>query len=90
MKCCVIQPIYSTDYSRMGELFDREMALLDSCKPGCDIIVLPESSNIPAMCPGKDEHLETVLKYGPVLFEKCADAARRCNSLGHRKQTQCQ
>ncbi|MBO4410169.1 MAG: hypothetical protein J5775_05395 [Spirochaetales bacterium] len=81
MKCCVIQPIYSTDYSRMGELFDREMALLDSCKPGCDIIVLPESSNIPAMCPGKDEHLETVLKYGPVLFEKCADAARRCNSL---------
>ncbi len=81
MKCCVIQPLYSTDYSRMDELFQREMKLLDECGPGCDIIVLPESSNIPASCPGKTEHHETVRKYGPVLLEKCAEAARRCNSL---------
>lgn len=81
MKCCVIQPFYSVDYSRSDELFEKEIAMLESCDPSMDLIVLPEASDVPALAKTKEQYVASYRKYGPVLLEKCAQTARRCNAL---------
>ena len=49
MKVCIIQPEYSTDYSRSEELFEKQLALLAQCDESMDIIVLPESADTPCL-----------------------------------------
>lgn len=36
MKVCIIQPEYSTDYSRSDELFEKQLELLEQCDSSID------------------------------------------------------
>ena len=59
MKACVIQPPYSCDTARAGELFMWKLNQLDACDDSMDIIVLPEYSDVPCVT----ETLEETLYY---------------------------
>ena len=81
MKCCVIQPLYGLDFRDSDALFEREMSLLERCDSDCDVIVLPEASDCMAVCKSREEMHMSIEKYGQRLVQKCAETARRCNSL---------
>ena len=55
MKVCIIQPPYSFDYSESDVHFKRELELLDNCDETADIIVIPESCDIPCLAKTKEE-----------------------------------
>ena len=81
MKVCLIQPEYSTDYSRSEELFEKELNLLKSCDDSVDIIVMPESCDIPCRATDKKEDNESVEKFNARLLSEASKTAARCNSL---------
>ena len=47
MKVCVIQPAYSTDFSKSDLYFEEQLKLIDMCDESMDLIVLPEYCDIP-------------------------------------------
>ena len=49
MKVCIIQPPYSTDFARSDEYFQIELDLMDQCDESMDLIVMPESCDIPCL-----------------------------------------
>ena len=49
MKVCIAQPEYSTDYSRSDELLEKQLELFGQCDDSMDIIVFPESCDIPSL-----------------------------------------
>ncbi len=81
MKVCIIQPAYSTDYSRSDEYFEAELSYLDRCDESMDLIVLPESADVPCLAKTREESEASVRKYKDRLIEKCRETAKRCNSL---------
>ena len=81
MKVCVIQPEFSTDMSRCDELFERSLALLDSCDNSMDIIVMPESGDNPCYTTSKAQSEEWVEKYNKRYLDKLSETAKRCNAL---------
>ena len=80
MKSRVIQPLFAQDEAGLDKSFEWTLRELDKCDASLDIVVLPEFSEVPGKTtnPG---FLETARKYGPILLDKCAETARRCNSL---------
>ena len=81
MKCCVIQPFYSLDYSASDEMFRKELEMLDACDETMDIIVMPEASDVPALAKTREQYVDSYRKYCPVLLEKCRETAIRCNAM---------
>lgn len=81
MKACIIQPPYSMDYGKIEECFQEELRLLDSCKAGVDIIVLPEYSDVLANTPTGESFVEAIKKYGPIIEKKVKETAKRCNAI---------
>ena len=81
MKVCVIQPGYSTDYSRSDEYFENELKLLENCDESLDIIVLPESCDIPCLASTKEESEASAAKYNAILLEKVKQTSIRCNAM---------
>ncbi|NLD87230.1 MAG: hypothetical protein GX633_03115 [Clostridiales bacterium] len=81
MKVCIIQPEYSTDYSRCDELFLKQLALLESCDESVDLIVLPESADEPCYSKTRELFELSVRKYNPPLLKACREAAKRCNAV---------
>ena len=81
MKVCIVQPPYSTDYSKSDEYFEWELNELDKIDESVDLIVLPESSDIPCIAKTEEEHNKSVEKYNKVLFEKVSNTAKRCNAV---------
>lgn len=81
MKVCIIQPAYSLDYSKSDEYFKRELEYLDECDDSMDIIVMPESCDIPCLARTKEEADKSVEKYNAVLLEKVSETAKRCNAI---------
>ncbi len=81
MKVCVIQPPYYTDYSRSEECFRLELEMLDRCDPSMDLIVLPESSDMPSLNHNQAERLLSIQKYNAAILEKAAETARRCDAV---------
>lgn len=81
MKACIIQPFYSVDYSRTDELFQEELRLLEQCDESMDLIVLPEACDVPCLARTREEFISSCNKYGPILLEKCAETARRCEAV---------
>ncbi len=53
MKVCIIQPKYEMDHTKTAEISQWILNALDACDETMDLIVLPESSDIP--CFPKDE-----------------------------------
>jgi len=81
MKVCIIQPKYSTDYSKSDEYFEAELELLDRCDPSADIIVMPESCDIPCLAKTKEDAEKSVRKYNKILLDKVSETAKRCNAI---------
>ncbi len=81
MKACVIQPPYSTDYSRSDECFRWEMEALDRCDPSMDLIVMPEASDVPCMASCAEEWAESLRRYNKAILEKAAETAMRCDAV---------
>ena len=44
MKVCLIQPAYSTDYSKSDYYYEEQIKLIEKCDDSMDIIVLPEAT----------------------------------------------
>ncbi len=81
MKICIIQPAYSTDYSLSDRYFEDQIKLIDKCDDSMDIIVLPESADIPCLAKSREEAEISAAKFNKRLLEKVAETARRCNSI---------
>lgn len=81
MKVCVIQPPYYADYDRSEECFLCEMNLLDQCDDSMDLIVLPESCDIPCLAKTMEQRLCSVEKYNEKILAKAAETARRCHAM---------
>lgn len=81
MKACIVQPLFSADYSLTEEFFQWEMDALERCDESLDLIVLPESCDVPCLARTEEEDRASVEKYNRVLLEKCAETAKRCNAV---------
>ena len=84
MKACVIQPAYSTDYSKIDEYFEAEFALLAACDESMDLIVMPELSDVPCLAKTKAESEAAVALYNERILEAAKETARRPH-LGHHR-----
>ena len=69
MKVCTIQPLYPTDYSRSEEMFLREMEAMDKCDDTMDLIVLPESTDVPCFAKTRDMAMESYKKFNEKLIK---------------------
>ena len=81
MKVCVIQPRYSTDHSRSEELFAEMQELFSRCDESMDLIVLPESCDIPCLARTKAENDLSVEKFNGRILTLAAETARRCDAM---------
>lgn len=81
MKICIIQPPYSVDFSLSDIYFEKELELLAQCDETMDIIVLPESCDVPCLAGSKENSTASSAKYNRPLLEKVAETARRCNAM---------
>ena len=81
MKVCIAQPEYSTNYNRSDELFEKQLELFAQCDDSMDIIVFPESCDIPCLAKSKKEAEESSVKYTERLLDVASATAKRCNSL---------
>lgn len=81
MKVCIIQPPYSVDFKKTDEYFRYEIELLEKCDDTMDIIVMPESCDIPCLAKTKEQSEESVEKLNRILLEKVSETAKRCNAM---------
>ncbi len=81
MKVCIIQPKYSVDFEKSDKLFKEEIAFLDKCDETMDLIVLPESSDIPCLAKTREQAELSVEKYNEILLDKASQTAKRCNAM---------
>ena len=81
MKVCIIQPAYSTDFSKSDWYFEKQLELLDKCDRTMDIIVLPEAASIPCLATTKEDFESAVKKYNSRLLEKMRSTALACNAM---------
>ena len=81
MKVCIIQPLYSTDFSLIDRYFNEQIKLIDSCDESMDIIVLPESGNVPCYATSRKDVELADAKYNDAILKKAAETAKRCNAI---------
>ena len=81
MKVCIIQPLYSADWSDSEKLFKWELDIMDKCDDSMDLIVLPESTDVPAYAKTFEQHRESYRRYNKAILDKAAETAKRCNSV---------
>ena len=81
MKVCIIQPLYSADWSDSEKLFKWELDIMDKCDESMDLIVLPESTDVPAYAKTFEQHRESYKRYNKAILEKASETAKRCNSV---------
>ena len=81
MKVCIAQPEYSVDYGCSDELFEKQLELFEQCDSSMDLIVFPESCDIPCLAKTKEDMEKSVEKYNQRLLEVASQTAKRCKSL---------
>ena len=81
MKVCIIQPAYSTDYSKSEQYFEDQIRLIDKCDESMDIIVLPESCDIPCLAGNKADAEASSAKFNKPLLDKVSETAKRCSAI---------
>lgn len=69
------------DYERSDELLQWELDQLDKCDPSMDLIVLPESSDVPAFAKTKADYFASTEKYTDKLLAKCKETAIRYDAV---------
>ena len=80
MKVCIIQPEYSTSYERSDELFEKQLEYLSLCDESMDIILLPESCDVPCLAKTKEEAEASYRKYNEPLLRAAKETAKRCGA----------
>ena len=81
MKVCIIQPYYPTDYDRSNEMYQWELDIMDKCDESMDLIVLPESTDVPCFAKKREQAMASHDKYIDGLLKKASDTAKRCNAV---------
>ena len=81
MKICIAQPEYSVDYSRSDELFEKQLELFGKCDESMDLIVFPESCDIPCLAKTKENSEQSARKYTQRLLDTARETAKRCNAM---------
>ena len=81
MKVCIIQPAYSTDYSLSDKYFEDQLKLIDTCDESMDLIVLPESCDIPCLAKTREQSEASSAKFTDAILEKATETAKRCNAM---------
>lgn len=81
MKAFIVQPPYSTDYSKSEEYFAWEMQKFDECDESMDIIVFPESCDVPCYAKTREENLASIAKYREKMLLKASETAKRCDAI---------
>ena len=81
MKVCIIQPAYSTDYSKSEYYFEEQLKLIDQCDESMDIIVLPESTDVPCLAGSKEDSEASARKFNKRILDKVSETAKRCNAM---------
>ena len=81
MKVCIIQPAYSTDYERSQEYFDSQLALLRECDESMDLIVLPESCDVPCLARCREDAYRSYERFNAQIIEAARETARRCHAI---------
>ncbi len=81
MKICIIQPAYSTDYSLSDCYFEDQLKLLEQCDDSMDLIVLPESCDIPCLADSKEKSEYSSEKFTQRILDKVHETAKRCHAM---------
>ena len=81
MKVCIIQPLYSTDFTQSDAYFEAELELLEQCDDSMDLIVLPESCDIPCLAETPEQGKISYEKYNRLILDKASETAKRCNAM---------
>ena len=81
MKVCLIQPLYSTDFENVQKYIDWEVKALDSVTEDTDIVVLPESCDVPVFSKEPGFFQSCVEKYSDFILEKASQTAKRCHAM---------
>ncbi len=81
MKVCIIQPLYSADWNDSEKLFKWQLDIMDKCDESMDLIVLPESTDVPAYAKTFEQHRESYRRYNKAILDKASETAKRCNSV---------
>ncbi|MBQ8815501.1 MAG: hypothetical protein IJZ85_13510 [Lachnospiraceae bacterium] len=81
MKVCIIQPPYYTDYSKSDDCFRFELEALDKCGDDLDLIVMPESCDIPSLAHSNEEAANSVARYNRIFLDKVSETAKRCHAM---------
>ena len=81
MKVCVIQPAYSTDYTKIDEYFEAQLALMAKCDETMDLIVLPEMCDIPCLAKTKEQADSASDRYTARVLDEASRLARRCHAM---------
>ena len=81
MKVCVVQPAYSTDYAQSDRYFEDQLRLLAQCDESMDLIVMPESCDVPCLAKTKEQSEASSQKYFPKLLEAATETAKRCRAM---------
>lgn len=81
MKVCVIQPLYPTDYERSDEMYQWQLDAMDKCDATMDLIVLPESTDVPCFAKKREQAMASHNKYIDGLIKKASETAKRCDSV---------
>ncbi len=81
MKATVYQSAFQTGRETADEGVNKLLGFLDSCTEDSDVIVLPESADMPFAPKDRREYVEASEKYTALVAEKAAETARRCKSI---------
>lgn len=81
MKVAIVQPPYSTDHSLSDEYFKWEIEAFDACDETMDLIVFPESSEVPCMAHSYEDVVRSHTKYFDALMKKACETAARCDAV---------
>lgn len=81
LKVCIVQPFYPTDYNQSDEMFNWELEAMDKCDPSMDLIVFPESTDVPCYAVLREQALASHEKYADALLKKASETAKRCNAV---------
>ena len=81
MNVCIVQPPYSTDFTKSEKYFKWEMDAFDQMDDSMDLIVFPEATDSPCMAHSADDIRESFKKYFEKLYAKACETAKRCNAV---------